>query len=829
MEKAAVLLVLELTQTAISGKPSLHPCLIFPSSQSMEDQRQQLFGDYDRLLQKVPGYEHEIMSKGVGVFEKPWVKEEEVPKGVLSEYLLSTIGRFREVVLDKAGAIYRDNVTRVDQALLSLAGRLASQGHSYFVRKKTEILGRFSSEQGDFLYFLKARDPLNAMRHSYRMAHLAFDRLRGHGERRATLEKSLIEPGNRESVLKVMDHFLVQNEQELRFWCGRFPGLRILYDVLLHMVDDYRVLLYQQKTGARNDLIPFMIDERSLKSLYAELMASYYNESCQHRTPSFFARNVEYVLNLFGSLYASEIGAKEPRPFEEVLTIATKKIQSDHDSITPYEENPSFSGSGNEKPFEYFEAIVNDHWSLAKQIALNGQRAMNTDLNWAEELVRLKTYRELLMSLFTAQDEFFKLKYQVALKLTDMTHIPLRKKFVELDIAEYSAQEAYAKLTLSFQKETLAKLNKQNRLWDQLKGTFTNQITRYLLTNAIFEQTPDFKTQRSEVQKQIEGYFDLMFEVRSLLGPTVSPMGLAPSSKEGATSAPLAPEPPRTTRQMEHSLLMLASEESIKLRALQAYSRFFNAEGFSLFVKDPQFEIVKSIEAAIAFCGQNISEKQPGWLWEAEKEDLEIYRRLVVRLNELSTDPSSGTVPIIKNPNLAPVPSSSPIQPARIAELRRMLLESYRKKVDTDYSAYLKSSTTSYTEALQTRFSLGYQSMWRKYQRWTLTNPAPDFRNPDFIRHAEMELSLLPMKSSPPNAGVSPLEEGWALVPSDGEKDKEGKIEGGSVAEKGTSSVVLPADPPVASPTASPKVSLRSSSALPVVASIGASPPGKLE
>jgi hypothetical protein len=764
MEKAVVFAILEFTQTALSGKPSLHPPLIYSQNQLVEEQRQKLYGECDRQLETIKGYDEHI--KPLGVFERPWIREEELPNGYLTEQLLGVLGRVRTTLRERLLNIYDENIERVDRALIEGGGYWVTRCYNFVMRKKLEILGRFPAEQGEFYLLLKVRDHMNALRHSYRMTHLAFDRLRGHRLRLDALDKSMITATDKKKIITAMSNAWVNNESELRFWHESYLYLRTLYDLMIQVEDGHRLVLYKQKTMIPSDAIRLEKDEFYLRSIKVELPVSFFNDRCQKRQLGFISRGVLYPIQTLGSLYSSAVGATEPRSFDHLSTHIALKIKTDMEAIKPYEETVTFAGSN--KPFLFFEAVVNDHWALATQIAFNGHKAKNIELNWDKEFKNLRTYRNMLKSLFGIQDESVKLKASIALKFNEKRNSSLDALFVELDMLEYQAQQARKDVMLSYQKSIFVQLQNQETYVKQITETVKDKLTRYLMRNEIFEKTPVFETYIGTVRDQISKYHGRITEISDLMGiqrPAIpeelyGEASLATShdlthsmrSEVSQIPQPLLSSIERPL-QSSSSILSPASRAELDLFGLEAYSRFSNAEGYLQFVRDPQFFTQKRIIAAIEFCRQNTQEEISGWLWEQEEADLRILLRFIKQIDELASSSKPTQLTQSSPKENERVEFKIRLTLSRLHELKEELMDSYRTDVITKYGRFLRSQDKTWWESIKTNAYLIEQSSvrkgWRVLVSGTYKNTSIAFHDPEYRARLEILLGLKSAKEIP--------------------------------------------------------------------------------
>lgn len=781
MEKAVVFAVLDMLHSAVFGKPSLHPQVIFPQTLTAEEQRDKLYGEVDRKLHSVDGYNPAV--RHLIPTTRTWVKEEELPNGFLPEQLLGVSKAVKTYLTAQALIIWNDYLERFDRALLKGLYDGVTEVPRFLLRKKLEIFGRNPPAEGRFYLLVKFKDYLIALRHTHTMAHFALDRLRLYRIQLDALDKSLITVEDKSRILTVMNRARVQHEKELHFWCENFLYLRGLYDLLIQILDNLETVHYIQNTLSESDAVRYEAREENLRWLYTELMVSFTDDRFQKRRLDPVSEALVYALNRLGSAAGSAFNAANARPFETVFLEAKQKVNDAVSNVKAYDESPAFSGPN--KAAAFFDAVVNDHWLLATQIALNGKKVSNSELNWDQEVVHLTYYTKLLKSIFWVEDESVKLKYKVVLKLADTKDTDLDAVFVELDKLEYQAQCARLDVMLSYQKSIFEQLKGREGLLKQLTSAVKDRATRYLTRNEIFDRTPTFKTVITRIRGELRNYRQLIDGVCGRLGiqrPSFPEMDyeedkpIKTPAEAGTQSSSPAPDLGRTSPpRLNHSaslrqVLTLASAEEVNEFGLEGFPRFATAEDYLQYVHDQKLDDVKCIEAAMAFCQQNDREGISGWLWEQEYRDLRVFHRYMKRLVDLASPPIlarsiSSSSPSLGDSDIKPQFSLST---TRIKELREELIDSYRTSVITKYSAHLKGQARTYFDSLKAHAYLAMQSAKRKEERLRRTgsyaNYAPDFQNSEYRYETELKLGL--KKSDPiPDAEMREEMKDVVLVP----------------------------------------------------------------
>lgn len=840
MEKTVLCALVELTRS-IAGNQHLHPPVIVPEQRGTEARHIVLYDDQDRLLEHIPAYRGGIMP--LGDFDKTWIVEAALPKGFVAEFIATTVKQFQEVAQRKVEDFYKRNMGRVDDALLKNFTWACQNGYIYLIRKKTDLLGRLPPQQGDFLARLKAMNHLGALHFSWEMVDDSCDRLRGYGTRVAALDTSVIPPKDKLYVQTVMGKFLDQDCRELTFWSDCYLNLRKLYNEMIHMVSVYHLMDYQQRTSlSKERRVMLQIDKIDQEYLYGELIVSFNHYVCSLRTPGFFSRVVEYALNGLVSANAKVVEARDPRPFLEMLALVKEKSEKDYVSIADYDE--AFEGKvgvfdGKAKACEFSGAVCSDYWHLAYQIAQNGLRVKNKDLDWARVIEDLRHYQNLVRKLIFVSYELFKIKCKLALRLTNKSEAHLNKTYIAVLKAEYQVQQALINLRLSYHKSVLTQLDKTNQYWQQLKTTLTGQITRFLLENKFLEDTPSYDSQIQAVQRQLLETHQLIDELLPLMNELQSTQKAL--SAKGSSSSSLTPqkhpstEPAKLPDRLSVSVSTLASREELDLHHLMAYTRFRNGDAYKLFVSQPEFMKDKTIRAAIVFCVTNMEESIPGWPWDRERDELLTLHRFVRRLDELTaqtnsiptpTSPnaisSSPTAPSalrsyanswlswgVKSASLTPLSESTKRAKKSPAEILQLLWEAFQKKVDTDYSEiqWQEAETSGRVAKLMTGAKLAYRSGRRKYERGSIKNEALNWRGSDFIESLELQLGLSRAKPMS-EAELERLMNDWVQPSSNNSAlsgDKEAKLVSPNASPAPTSastaglsaSLVLTASPQV--------------------------------
>ncbi|MBM3468061.1 MAG: hypothetical protein FJX71_01355 [Alphaproteobacteria bacterium] len=829
MSGKAAHILLELTRSALTGAGEVgeHPSVMYPMHISEPELRKELFEVQDRALARIPGYQEEVMPHGITMRE--WIKEEEVAEGLLTKYIQSTVDGYQSMVLGMIRSSY-EQIDRVYRAV----GEDVAAVIGFFSKKKTDLFGSFPPERSKFIDKLKGQNPYLALRYSYQMSNKGFDRLVGYGIRREVLKKGVIKEDDKIRIQEGMDKYLPQYHLELEFWVDRFLNLRLVYDVLHQVKDGYAVFAYKERTGAKapwstkNPWLWFQIEQKAQNALYGNLLNSFRIDTLKMRNPGLLTRSVETVVNGIGSAYAREIGAADPGPYLERLKEAQEKVKEAQEemneedgSLVAYLETPAFTI---DRVFDFFEAIRMDFRSLARQIALNGRLAKNTDLNWQDELNRLKDYETLLKALFFIQDEFYKLRLKLAKQLTDPANASLREAYVEANKGEYGAQKARNELRMSYQKTLQGEIHGKNQyIWNTWVGGLKDIALRYMITNEAFEKCPLYKVCAPSVQGKIGELGALITNIRRLLGKSTgndSDLNFDAITSEQVkgegTSLPLQPvnassatreiriqddyvgdfeklrKPmgPPSKPMLRASVFDLASPDQIAQIKLITRTRFYTAEGYELFIDQPTFTEIETIEDAITLCEKNNLENQPGWDWRREGEDLVVYLNFIKRIYELSKQaPSHTSSDVIQSTMPMSLADFYILPPkARFDKLRNILFYSFLKKFNTDYGAYLraalppiaplqvgmKASASGLRQWVSTEMYLwkrsGVRKAYRAVTNWgAYRDAAPHFRDPAFIAEVKDKLR---MTSEVPGSSLIGAGNGGTLDEKDGKEQK---------------------------------------------------------
>lgn len=786
MEKTILLALMEFTKS-MAGNQHLHPPVDIEAQLAPEVRHRVLFEDQDRLLEHIPAYKSEIMPKGS--FEKDWYEEATLPQGFLAELVRTTVKRYQEVGKQQVDAFAEKNLSRVDRALAKHVAHMWQSGYGYFLRKKTDLMGRLPPQQGDLLATLKAMNHLRSLQFTWQMADYSCDRLVGYGIRMAALDTCVIPPKDKLHVQSVMTRFQEQDNQELKFWSDCYLNLRKLYNEMIHMTSVYHLMDYQQRTiGSLDKRVMLQIDKCDQEALYGEAIVSFRRYVCSQRTPGFISRVVEYTVNGLVGTYVKEIGAKDPRPFHELLALIKEKSARCYSTIVGYEEATPFDGKA--KAYECSSAIFNDYWHVAYQIAQNGKRANNKDFDWEKVIVDLRQYQDFVHRLIFVSYELFKIRCKLALRLTNKDEWHLNKNYTAVQKAEYHVQQALINLRMSYHNSLLSQLDRTNQYWAQLKSMITGQVTRYLLENKFREKTTPYDTETITVQAkllEIHQLIDRLLPTMDELQPSRQAKSITQELPTNVQHQRRMPAERKVLPKLSESVSTLASREELDLSYLLTYTRFKNGDAYKTFIAQQKFMEDRTIRAAIVFCKKNIEEGIPGWQWAKESDELFTLHRFVEHLGGLSdhkrpAPPSTlsvssaasaafslaGSLILLSGSSTPTTPSSDSksMKKKSPAEILELLWQSFKKKVDTDYSVlqWEEAEAEGRIAKLRAGASLGYQSIWRKYERRTITNDAPNWRDIDFLRGLELELGLAKAESVSA-AEMEKMMEGWIETP----------------------------------------------------------------
>ncbi|MBX9804400.1 MAG: hypothetical protein K2Y18_01455 [Alphaproteobacteria bacterium] len=717
MTDFAFLEVLRVITGGLSGEPQLGPRVTFPMEVEAK-RREVVHGEFDKPFLNISSYEKDIVP--IGVFPRPWVVDEKMAEGMVPELLQSTLKDAFESFKGKADGLFQENVAPIDQVLIHTGYRFYSWGSQSYESLKRSLLGDFQIAQGDFIKRLERFEYLQALRQANRWTDIGFDRLRAHVMRlEAVRAAELITKEDRIKINGTMGQFLVNSERELYFWWTRSLGLRSLYDLMHYIVDDCRVIQYQRNTGGEKSPFETQYATWSLDALYLELQAAFHTESCAQRVNLGRSSRVqEYIANTVADYFAD---AKDPRSFSELVAIAQRRVEEDYESLKEYVEQPALSDR--ERAEKFAEAVRKDHFFMAKQLALNGRLAKES-YPWEEEVNFLDTYKVLLTTLFQIQNKLFIWKFKIAHRLKTQRNDSLEQLFNAIDEAEYSAFQERSRLKFVYQKEVHARINGQAGYWNQLKTSAKEKVRDYLFTGEFFDKTPCFSDAVTEVRGHIGIYTGYMRKAQSLLGE-VDDRELR-SSQGHLEVSPLHEEPTDSRIGLVPSVPLLTPRSSalgdfepdrssdIDKIDLQTYQRFYNPEEYLDLVLTALFEEDKRIGPAIINCSENCSQQDSNWDWKREKTELKRFRKILKMIDGLA-DVSEGYR----------------------AALKQEWIESFRKKVVTDFSAYLsQSSSWVGLKGLQDSIHLVTKSAARKVGRAiegkSLINVVDNYRDPKF-------------------------------------------------------------------------------------------------
>lgn len=729
MADFAALKILSVLTGGLSGEPELHPRVTFPMNQTESQRYEELYGECDRPFLKIGDFRKDVVP--LGIYQRHWVVDEKSREGgVIPGYVQSTAREGFETFKSKADGLYKSTVSPIDQELIQIAGNLYGygvQGYNYFQDLRRYAFGSFQLAQGDFFAKIERRDYLRALRQANRLADVGFDRLRGHVYRlEAVKQARFITKDDKNKIEGAMGQFLVNSEKQLFFWWGRSLELRSLYDLMHHLVDDCGVILYQQNTGGLKNSFKAQYWIWTLDSLYLELQASFHHESCQERVNFGGVSKVfEEVLNSAALLFSNDGEVPRPRSFQDVVKEAQKRIKEDYESLKPYEENPK--SSEKDKLDRFYEAITKDHFFRAKQVGINGQLEGGKH-SWEEELNRLDCYKNLLTTLFQIQDELFVLKFKIAHHLKNVQNDDLAKLFETIDEAEYKAYQERFALKYAYLKEIQGSINSLSGILNQLKTSTKERVRSYLFTGELFDRASSFREVVGEIRSRIKNYTGYMREAKIVLGEEQATLVVqaaefppsfvsqdVPLLREESTSKSSS-----TVKDTESPIVQPLSPTlsrdltTIDVIDLQAYQRFYTPQEYNDFVGTEEFEEELRIGPAILNCAENCKTEIAHWNWEREKAELEKYRQTMQRIAAIKGLSESYKL-----------------------DLQGDLLASFRKKVVTDYSAYVYQTTQWFaTKIVGSSANLLSRSGNRKLKRViegrSPINSADNFRDPKF-------------------------------------------------------------------------------------------------
>ncbi|MBM3632483.1 MAG: hypothetical protein FJX03_02080 [Alphaproteobacteria bacterium] len=733
MESLAVLTLLKLLENGY-GDSSLHPSLTYQSTLTSQERRDELYGEVDRSFQHLPGYQSALIthSQGdfpLGVFERPLAVDDKIGDGVLSNYLQGAIRGFIENLQAKGATWYAENVTPLDRTLI----KLCVQGYGLAIAQRKVMLGQFNIEQGDFLGKLNAQNYLGALLQAFDLARLGFDRLRGYVIRTEALRQApLISMVDKVKIQGAMDIALKRSEEELKFWMIRTLSLLKLTDLLHYLDDINETLVYQEETGGPNRGFQNALERYNIQSLIIELQAAFYNETRRQRLyVSFIFRAFEYIANPLGAYLAQGVGAKQPRTFPLVAEEASARITQEYRDLSDYREVKILSET--DKAVKYLEAVARGRFLLGKQILVNWQHIPNKKFSSEQELRKLDTYKKFLEQLRWLQTQLFVLEYHVALKLKENRDVALENYADKIRQAIATLNYDHKELTASFLMDVQNSIKALHPNLAQLKTTFTDMLRRILLRGSLVESTSSFDVVAKRVTQRNQEYCEITKQVHDLLwGGLPVPENADVIDSHQDVEGEALPNP---------ALLNPAKVGVFNAWALHAFKKFETPQRYLAFVEDPQFESLIKIDVAVFFSDQDLEVQLVKWSWRQQKEDLIKYCEFSRRVDELASRLSLSSQDLI-------------------LRLKLLLLESLRKQVRTDYSAYKSSISTSWfaPESYRNSMVLLGRSAARKYFRMSqgsfpLNNDVPHFRDPLFQADIEAQLNLEIIPSPIKNQG----------------------------------------------------------------------------
>jgi predicted DNA-binding protein YlxM (UPF0122 family) len=705
--------------SSLSSEPELHPRVTFPIHITDELRQRELYSECDDQFKHLEPYRRAMSGKGV--YKRVRLPEEPVQEGKLLAIVKDQLDAKYKLVNSRAIRLYHINVDPIYQVFISDGISVISffsRGINFIKGLHRNHVGPFQIEQGDFIARLEGRDYLGALRQSHRLVEVGLDRLRGQVERIETiLVAPMLTPEDRKTIRLTMMRFHESWEKELGYWWERANGLRVFYDLMHHLIDDARLVIYQYKTKPKGKVDTFSTNFNlwTLDSLFKELEAAYHEESrVQRLNLGIFTRVEEYVLNR-GYVPASKFdGAEEPGQFLEVVNRANERLKKDYASIEAYKESTPLSDEDRGNAF--LSAVSHGRFFMAKQLALNGFLAGS--IIGEDQVLRLELYKELDTAFSDIIDAFHIHKHLIAHQLKNGKNDELTKLF---DILDESSQLAYmerVQLKRALEEEIKNTITGQSSYLDQFKTAAVEGVKNYLFKGSIFVKTLSYEVVERGMRNNIDRYLRYIYEAKELLG---SGERAATLSAAVASSSSSSQEMENQGKEKGSSLpgpaLGSSLSPTIPLEAIsrQSISKFSTPREYCDFVNSKEFENDGRVERAIWNCEANLLVPPVRWAWALEKDELTQYRAMQRAISE-----------------------KKGCSRKYIAELHEDLLESFRRKVVSDYSAYVSKLSPSWLELKGYQNSLVqlYRSSHRKLERlWeegTVFNSAENFRDEKF-------------------------------------------------------------------------------------------------
>lgn len=688
-----------LVGTLSTSEPQFHPRTIVPMDQSPQERLSELYEELDQSFKDDPIYASTIMP--LGSSSRPWITPEERPlgDGIVTEYAKKTLLNSVKGLQRTGKNLYEANVSPIDQELIQFGIHTLQRLGDL----KVWWLGPFRLEQGRFFFAIENFDYLRALQQATHLADVGFDRLKGHKVRLDALETCDQKTQEDKTIIRnKMGAFLTKSEQELELWWKCSLDLRTLIDLRHHIADLCHILYLHINQKGPIAITQIHYELWLLDALDSELQASFHEVACSRRLyHGQFSRAVETASNWFANIFVGD--AKEPRPFESVVESAKKRIKESEASLKGFKEHEQSTEQQRLQSFK--EAIEQDYFLLARQIALNAQALSEYSYNWEGELYRLKDYKDLTATLAEIQDHFFISKRTIAHKLKDENKPELAKLLIQIDEAEYNTFQLRLLVKDAYQGELTKALQGMEGIFDQVKQSAFNVAIAYLLRNQLGDSKSPLIEVMNLIRKTIATYCGYLREVDVLLGS-------APQDKK--EKEPVMPENAKKEEILPVNVQDgRANFDAIDELALQAYQHFNTPEDYHAFVTSMDFDDPNRIGIAIIFCRKNGEAQAPYWNWAREQQELEDYRRLrkLIDTKNNSSDEYKG-------------------------KLRTELRESFRRKVLSDFNEHLSTHSTSMRNTLTTSVTAGIRSMARKgvrlYTDGVVFNPYGDFRDPKF-------------------------------------------------------------------------------------------------